>query len=396
MAHEVPVLARQSSLAPSHASPRLPSQTVSNNIDSQPILLEPFNGFSDTLEELASGGRVSYPKLEAPLSDAGSGRQVDPDFSIELGNSSLNGLADSGDSIDVSRRMTILHERDDEGTQTSPEKPISRNRSASVSSDGSFPSLSEGWISASTDKSRPSTARAVASAIKARKPDSPRDLEYEEAMRRLDDDDDDSSESGEDGQQQHPSTVAQKLVEKPIERPSLKALASRRKASKPSSAAHIKIESASPSPPVESRLGRGNRNSTSSQRANGSPFRIPDASQVVSLVTSSPEPEPKIEEHYAEDSIDETYREPSLPTGSGWVKKSRSRRGVSVPAPVTAPETTAPKRFASSQSKHSADSRTTAALSSLIRARKKTLANMFYCWGYCLRLSQCLTTFDPG
>lgn len=62
---------------------------------------------------------------------------------------------------------------------------------------------------------------------------------------------------------------------------------------------------------------------------------------MVTLLTSSPEPE--VEEHYAEDSIDSTYQEEEedLPGGSGWVKKAlpgkgkaadRSRRGVSLSA----------------------------------------------------------------
>lgn len=62
---------------------------------------------------------------------------------------------------------------------------------------------------------------------------------------------------------------------------------------------------------------------------------------MVTLLTSSPEPE--LEEHYAEDSMDSTYEDQEededLPDGSGWVKKAlppgkgkggRARRGVSL------------------------------------------------------------------
>lgn len=87
----------------------------------------------------------------------------------------------------------------------------------------------------------------------------------------------------------------------------------------------------------------------------------------MSLLTSSPEPE--LEEHYAEDSIDETYEEPHLPTGSGWVKKARTRRGVGNLAASEAQDSE-PAKAASSQFKQSA------ALRSLLRAKKKVLGNI--------------------
>ncbi|KAG7289987.1 hypothetical protein NEMBOFW57_006366 [Staphylotrichum longicolle] len=208
--------------------------------------------------------------------------------------------------------------------------------------------------SGSTARSKSPSKTAVLSAIDARKPQIVRDLEYEEAMRRLDDSDDLS----EDDTKDQLSKRARALMDKPIEKPTSKKPAQKREALKPSSAPPIKNERASTSPaPAVLRTAR----------ATSSPFAVPEGSQVVSLLTSSPEPE--LEEHYAEDSIDETYNEPNMPSGSGWVKKQRTRRGLSVAAgrdPVSKP-----------QSQQSTDKQPTAALNSLLRAKKKVLANMF-------------------
>lgn len=369
MAHELP--------APSHASRASPdpcSQAASNNGDSQPILLEPFNGFSDAVEGPVDAGQVSYPKLDLSTSDVGSihsGRQVDPDFSIALSNSPFNGLDDSEGGKGEMSSTELQHKNDNDVTSTTQEGLKPRSRSASASSNDSFPSLSEVWISASTNGSRSPTKGAVSSAAKTRKLNVRPNLEYEEAMRRLDED----GLSGDDDEDQQPqlSKLAQKLVDKPIEKPSPKKLAPRqKKGSAQAPTTHIKTERASPSPSThDSPLGLPHANN--SMRPNGSPFHVPEGSQVVSLLTSSPEPE--VEENYAEDSIDETYKEPGEPEGHGWVKKSRKRRGAR--ATTRAAREASPKRSASSQSKHSTDRRSSAALTSLLRAKKKTLANLF-------------------
>ena len=341
------------------AGSETPSQTTSNNIDSQPILLEPFHGFSDAVSESPDEGRVAYPKLDLPPSDTGSihsGRQVDPDYSIELGNGSFQGLDDGGG---VS--SSVLHHDSDN----------KQEGSESDSSDASFPSLSELWPTASTGGSRsPGKADAV-SASKAWKSDVVPDLEYEEAMRRLDNNDDLSEVDEEDQQQQQLSKLAQKLVDKPIKKPTPKKPAQQKGSSKPLTAPHIKTERASPNPATLGSRAKSGR----SARVTSPSFVVPQGSQVVSLLSSSPEPE--MEEHYAEDSMDETYQEPSsLPKGPGWAKKSRSRRDISMPAPSTAWEAPTPKRFASSQSKQGAASKE-AVMNSLERAKRKVLANRF-------------------
>jgi hypothetical protein len=340
------------------SSPALPSLATSNNVDSQPILLEPFHGFSDATSEVHDGRRIAYPSLDLPPSETASlhsGRQVDPDFSIELGNDSFHDL---NDAATVSR--STLGRRSDEERDQALESDAD---SDSGTSDSSLPSLSELWRSTSSSASKSPSKQAVMSAIKARKSEVPRDLEYEAAMQRLD-----NSDISEDDTKEHVSKLlAQKLVDRPIEKPTPSKLGQKKGNLKSSSAPHIKLESTSLSP------GRAVRaNSSKTARATGSPFVVPGGSQVVSLVSSSPEPE--LEEHYAEDSIDETYKEPSVLASSGWIKKPRALRGVSVPASSTARDV-APKRFASSQSKQSADKRPSTTLGSLLRAKKKTLSN---------------------
>ncbi|KAL2016069.1 hypothetical protein VTK56DRAFT_4307 [Thermocarpiscus australiensis] len=386
MTKEAAAATSEASRAQSEASPQPASQATSNDVDSQPILLEPFNGFSDNVEDPLDQARVAYPKLDLPPSDTGSsygGRQVDPDYSIELANESFNMVEDGGVNADLASRSALRHDSDNERHRPSPakserdssEEPESDSDSKSASSDDSFPSLSEVW--ASTNASKSSSNGAVLSAIKARKPDVAPDLEYEEAMRRLDEEDDLSEDDdNHEDQQQRRHKTTQNLLDKPIEKPtSKKAAASQRKGPKPSSASYIKTEPASPGPTT--RDTRPNRPTSSKpvRVTGGSPFVVPEGSQVVSLLSSSPEPE--LEEHYAEDSIDETYEEPDMPTGSGWVKKSRGRRGVSMPAAAGAPPREAvPKRFASSQSKQSVDTtsssrRSSTALTSLLRAKRR-------------------------
>jgi hypothetical protein len=360
MSHDATLPMSEFSEDQRQSSPALPSHATSNNLDSQPILLEPFHGFSDATSEAHDGRRVAYPSLDLPPSETASlhsGRQVDPDFSIELGNDSFHDL---NGAATISR--STLGRRSDEERDQALESDVD---SESGTSDSSLPSLSELWRSTSSSGSKSPSKQAVMSAIKARKSEVPQDLEYEAAMQRLD-----NSDISEDDTKEHVSKLlAQKLVDRPIEKPTPSKLAQKKGSLKSSSAPHIKLESTSLSP------GRAVRaNSSKTAPATSSPSVVPGGSQVVSLVSSSPEPE--LEEHYAEDSIDETYKEPSVPADSGWVKKPRPLRGVSVPASSTARDA-APKRFASSQSKQSADKRPSMALGSLLRAKKKTLSNAF-------------------
>ncbi|KAK3326887.1 hypothetical protein B0H66DRAFT_171251 [Apodospora peruviana] len=310
--------------------------------DSQPITLEPFNGFSDDMNEnepppSESDARVEYPTLDLPPSDTGSvrsGRQPDPDFSIKLGNDCYGcpeGIA--------------------EGSGTSPS---SRHANA---------------------RGKEAKKSAVKSAIKARKSDAAPDPEYDEAMRRIDDGSDPSDSSASDFDDADPFDMAakkrkqislgsaQNLVDKPIEKPAVKRAPAQKLAGKSSSSRIVKSERQSSQAQMSKLSGTSKHNEL---------FSIPEGSQVVSLLTSSPEPE----EDYAEDGADGTYEDPdSLPCGSGWVKKNRVRRGVSLPAAAsTTTRGNAPRRFAASQSRQSLGPVSGATLQ---QGRKKTLLKTF-------------------
>ncbi|KAH6627291.1 hypothetical protein B0J18DRAFT_465224 [Chaetomium sp. MPI-SDFR-AT-0129] len=121
-------------------------------------------------------------------------------------------------------------------------------------------------------------------------------------MQRLDSDD--ISEADDNDDRENISELAQKLVDKPIVKPSPK----KQDPGLPKKTmTRIKAEQSSPH---TVRLPGPSPKTTGKS---GSPFMIPQGSQVVSLLTSSPEPE--LEEDYAEDSIDETYNEPD----GGWL-----------------------------------------------------------------------------
>jgi hypothetical protein len=205
-------------------------------------------------------------------------------------------------------------------------------------------------------------------AIKARKPAAASNPEYEEAMRRLEDSD--VSDQDENQRvQPRDSRLARELVVKPVERPSPKRPTQRTGASDlVSIGPRIKAERASPghssARPARTNAGRSARHASS-------PFVIPEGSQVVSLLSSSPEPE--VEEYYAEDSLDETYEDPDLPSGPGWVKKARPRRGEGKkpPPPPEVPDAQPLKAGTASQAKQNG------ALNSLLRAKSKVMSKIF-------------------
>ncbi|KAL2118735.1 hypothetical protein VTJ04DRAFT_8395 [Mycothermus thermophilus] len=359
MSHDAALTA--SSPQKRHSSPQLPSEKTTH-VDSQPIILEPFHGFSDAVSEPRGHDRVVYPQLTVPPSEATnchSGRQVDPDFSVELGED----LPQECDDPAGTSRST-LGRRSEDG-QVLPDKDSTHDPVDSDSgstSESSLPSLSDLWRSTSSTASKSPSKQAVMAAIKARKSEVARDLEYEAAMQRIDD----AEHTSGDEARNNVSKIARRLVETPIEKPAVSKPALKQGTQKSSSAPVIKTERES-----SQRKTRSNR----SARPEQSSFVIPPGSQVVSLISSSPEPE--LEEHYAEDSIDETYQEPGMPTGSGWVpKKTRPRRGVSVP-PAQVSEEAVPKRFASSQSRQSQEKRPGLGLGSLFRSKKKSLRGVF-------------------
>lgn len=309
-----------------------PSQEISQNssnssmsLESQPVILEPFRGFSDGIEEPADD-RVQYPVLDLPPSDIGSihsGRQPDPDYSIDLGNTSPNRLESIPDESVPDRpptppSKTIKNER--------KVKPVSPAKSDSSTS--SFPSLSEIFLTASTQATQNSSSQAaISSAMKARKSNVASDSEYEEAMRRLDDELQSSGSDSPPKRVKRSPDSAQSLLERPIAKPAIKRVAVNEETLKAST--------------KSSRTGRAE------------PFTIPKGFQVVSLISSSPAPE--LVENYADDDVDETYEEAdpftSEPESPGWEKKSRNLRGASMPLSAlgVSKRGNIPKRLVSSQ-----------------------------------------------
>ncbi|KAK4121162.1 hypothetical protein N657DRAFT_601025, partial [Parathielavia appendiculata] len=186
MSHDATtIIGSQAAQSQSQASPQLPSQTTLNNVDSQPIYLEPFHRLSDPISDPHDGHderREAYTALDVLPSETASphsGRQVDPAFSIELGTGD-DPFPDMDDPALVSR--STLGRHSDIGENPAVPKKEHDNDTGSKS-DSSFASLSDPWKEASTNGSFKSpTESAVMSALKVRKPDVTPDLEYEEAM----------------------------------------------------------------------------------------------------------------------------------------------------------------------------------------------------------------------
>ncbi|KAK4680526.1 hypothetical protein QC764_213820 [Podospora pseudoanserina] len=416
MSHDALPRPFESSQPQSDLGSRRASRGTTNGVDSRPIWLEPFNGFSDAISLPPSKHRVESPKLALPPSEIGSiqnERQVDPYFSIDLADSSLNALEDDSANRDALRSSPPYamedepsevesHEEDEQSEDEQAEEEdnvptprpsrLARAVSESSSSDESLPSVSELCTQPSTNNSSGVPARDpvqvdVIPLGKSRMSKTTADAEYEEAMRRLDDmegESEDSNDSGksdsDDGDsssdsdipnvRRGPSTLARRLMVKPIEKPSPR----KSQHLKQSSMAKIKME------PVSSHTETCRRRSarTSAQ------FQVPKRSQVISLLSS---PEPALEENYAEDDIDETYKDSQdsdWPDGDGWVKRrptsaarrvSLSKRGMSVPASslgLLREKASVPQRIASSQQPDSASSQ------GLARARKRIADGLFH------------------
>ncbi|KAK1756688.1 hypothetical protein QBC47DRAFT_377443 [Echria macrotheca] len=317
----LPALSHATSPAPNLEPAQLPT---SDYVDSQPVVLEPFNGFSDDPPIPTPKNDVEYPRLRLGSMSPGSaslasGRQPYSDTGVDFGDDMLSErLEEESRDVNAATASPVLPKHslggttpaDDEHNDDSDE---SAGRSQSSSLD--LPELADlgTFLSASTNG-----PRAVSSAIKSRKSEVTSDLQCEEAMRRLEEGDgseDEFSRVKEEpqSQSQRPFSLARKLASKPIEKPVVK------KGGKSIKKENRVVET-----------GKSKSIRSSSQASDS--FKIPQGSQVVSLLTSSPEPE--VVEDYAEDSIDETY-DPEMPSGPGWVRKkwgTGTRRGYSVPA----------------------------------------------------------------
>ncbi|KAK1777078.1 hypothetical protein QBC45DRAFT_470503 [Copromyces sp. CBS 386.78] len=351
---ELPDVTDLPSQEPESQDHRPPSRS-SAYLESQRITLEPFNGFSDGLEQAADnrGSYVSYARFDVIPSDTGSvrsGRQPDPDFSIDLGNNEIldrfepvegeegplpgpdyeddvpmAGSDHEGDNQedhpdnDEEGQEDIEENRQEDNDEEEPQQTTPRpQKRASLSEGPASPALSD--MSASTDDSFPSLSQTTtkSSQRRASQPpkSTPRDpipstsqtrksldaanVEYEQTMKRLDEEESSQESTTIDDTQiklekhRQLSELAHKLAKTPIERPARK-LPFRRTS-------------------TPSKLKQTTTATTKSTRATrfGGPFVIPEGSQVVDLLASSPEPEPN--EDYADDDVDETYHESSPAT----------------------------------------------------------------------------------
>ncbi|KAK4443078.1 hypothetical protein QBC34DRAFT_214059 [Podospora aff. communis PSN243] len=389
----------------------------SDYAESQPIILEPFNGFSDDVDVDNShlGSRVGYPSLDVLHSDGGSvvsGRQPDPGFSFQS-NTEDHLEAESREMVPETSEVQNHSGQRELSPVANDTVPNSPAASAGVSSVDSFPSLSEIFCTASTSKSdRAPSKAAVISAIKTRKSAVSPDLGYEEAMAKLDRDDHDDDQimfdddegptvddeepedeaveedeemddedDGEDGEdednddefsnfEQHssPSRDASSsgdmdwLVNKPIEKPEIRRIKIEMSQSEGiNSIAPAKVAKkayrVTTQPLPRPRIPRASQPSSF----------IPPGSQVIEILDSDAE---EIGENYADDSIDEDWNdseESQMPNGSGWVGKNYmtsnstasakgSRRGVSVPA-ASVPRTSPRRKKSSTQPLRASHSR---------------------------------------
>ncbi|KAB5525649.1 hypothetical protein GE09DRAFT_1152104 [Coniochaeta sp. 2T2.1] len=309
---------------------------------------------AETAREITS--TVTYPQLPVLPSSASSvrsGRQPDNDITIDWRDDDLmqrsEDLGEDLPMVDDSHIDTTIND----ATPTKLNTPAQDTDASSPDPFASspLPTLEEIFSTASQARSTQSPVMTRPSAaLNSRNPGAKRDLEYEEMMRRIDDSElgweDDQAQVKKDlvGNQLPSSSVdwdeklgrikqerySQSVTEAKNKKASLTKLASFRKAvsppttSQPKSIKVMKQEYASSqSQPVS----QPRKRRTTAPPAK---FSIPEGSQVVTLLTSSPEPE--VEEHYAEDSIDSTYEgseaaDSDLPDGSGWVRKAVFGKG---------------------------------------------------------------------
>ncbi|RGP78722.1 srp40-suppressor of mutant ac40 of rna polymerase i and iii [Fusarium longipes] len=191
--------------------------------------------------------------------------------------------------------------------------PSPQISNVSVRSSSPFPSLGEMF----------QTTRQTQSPAKFSQPPVPRyvktekhDVEYEEAMRKLDEGEDETDHSHLRNKSLRSLTSYAPREHSPLQR-TIETELSQTKV--------VEIERiTAPS---------------SQEIKQESQFMVPEVSQVIELSSSSPSVQ--YAEHYAQDSEDETYHESSLPQGSSWTQKKYSEvktrsRGKSLPTVATA------------------------------------------------------------
>ncbi|RFN49146.1 srp40-suppressor of mutant ac40 of rna polymerase i and iii [Fusarium flagelliforme] len=245
----------------------------------------------------------SMPSLDLP--PLSKKDDVPADHRMLMVPSSAGSVRSGRQPPSVSGLEDLPEERiEDSVVDNGPHKrtPSPQISAVSVRSSSPFPSLEEIFA----------TARQTQSPAKFSQPSVPRflktekrDVEYEEAMRKLDEGEDESDRSH-DRNKSLRSLFKHATQEKsPLQQSIKSEVVQNERTAAPPPSQKIKEESQS---------------------------MVLEGSQVIELSSSPP-----YAEHYAEDNEDETYDDGPLPQGSGWVQKNYSEvktrsRGKSLPA----------------------------------------------------------------
>ncbi|KAM0326127.1 hypothetical protein ACHAQA_006720 [Verticillium albo-atrum] len=176
--------------AESTPAPGQSSNPIEDNDENDP---SPAFGDQDTNQEgdpdqhdEISNEQPSLGPQPSDVSSVPSGRQPDPDFSMDLAHSSPVPSA-GADEVPGSSESTPKAK----GTLQTPSKQVTPEPPSSILS---LPSVSEIWATATSRNSQSTQSPSRAMAESALKSKILRDEEYEEAMRRIDDDEDDEEQ----------------------------------------------------------------------------------------------------------------------------------------------------------------------------------------------------------
>lgn len=323
---EMSEAAYAASLQASRQSSHQPLTESQPHVDGLAEHDDPVDHVEGTGETMA---KVDYPNLDmlSTADSVHSGRQPDQSLSHDLLNGSLSqsvGAAD--DSIPSQQQLALTsqdsHDQESDTATTRPQLPSSPAAS-DISSASSIPSLSQVWHTASQLGAVGGPSRACLPSQKAQSTNvRDGDEAYEAAMRRLDEASDEESPIGttstliKDSPSANGSSKQSKSFVRESTTSGVDSTLSRTKRD-------VKTFKESVSPPSLPR--------TRDQRGGTTGFTVPAGSQLVSLMTSSPEPE--YSEYYAEDGIDDNYKGgESLRIVRGSQKQNRSLRGASLPA----------------------------------------------------------------
>ncbi|KAH8896442.1 hypothetical protein GQ53DRAFT_838556 [Thozetella sp. PMI_491] len=341
MSEAAALASQRSSLAPSIPQPALAGSDRATRptlaaVEEQDAALPGLKGGATPTRapsaEFLSAVDPEADDIQSPPSSIPPGRQRDPGFSPDLGDDSLAMLGDSAE-VPGSPIMDAVDPSPQLQAESTPirQKARSPKMDSSPSSDASLPSLSEIWATAASSGNTQTPGKSsVMSAVQARKSGVLRDLEYEEAMRRLDEGDSDSDSAS---QPSGPGSKRQGGV-------------------KAEEASSQLSRTSGPSEKLNGTGRKGKARATKAELESSPPLATiprkrkatPAGSQVISLISSSPEPDAA--EVDAEDSKDESYDDDAN-TALGGRRRGKkrgaksgfsARRVASLFSPVPAPK----------------------------------------------------------